>query len=139
MKGNVAANDRSTWLIAAAFLVLGVPLEAALVWAVYQLGAWAVPLFGGSALAALLFRPRSSETLQPRVNWESISANLRGGPPRPHFEDVWIPPPPAVPRDLLHATLRSTLPSPAFEAVPTMEQFQAVAEQVTTRPPPSIN
>lgn len=127
-------KERSMWMVGVLLIVLALPLEVALIWAIWKMGAFAIPFF----FALIIFFVFGSE--KSRSAFMSSSSPYECEPdtiPCPRMgreDDVLIPPPPRVPRDMIGRT-GSTLPSPPS----TIQEFEQVAQRITSRPPPAIN
>ena len=133
-------EDRSFWILAIVFIVLAIPLEAAIMWSIWMMKGWAVPFFVLLGVAFLFAPEKSRDYIS--THWQreagSIMTNMRMGLGL-ETDDVFIPPPPNVPRDYASLTPCSTLPSPPLAAPRTMHEFSEAMSRITTRPPPAIN
>lgn len=120
-------NDRRSqlglfWLVAA-FIVAVVPMEAAVVYAVWQLGRWTFPLLL-VACAFLMYGVPASRDYLDRSGFRSRkSIRAAAGIPL----DTSIPPPPLLPRDML--------PAPAND----VRGFEHEARKKLSSIPPAIN
>lgn len=110
------------WL-ALVFIVALVPLEAAVVYAVWQLGRWAIPVFIAVTAGLMYGLPASRDYLDRSGFRSRRSIRAIAGIPL----DPSIPPPPLLPHDML--------PVPAND----VRQFEHVVRKTLSSSPPAIN
>ena len=128
-------EERSMWVIGLLLIVLAIPLEGAMIWAIWKMGVYTIPFFF-AVVIFFMFVPEQSRSsfmrASPPFVWNPDTVPC---PPPVHYDDlVIIPPPPLLPTEWSGRT-GSTMPSAPY----TLQEFEDVAKLITSRPPPAIN